>query len=51
MLVNIEDLKVRSHKPREEKFRRSYNPNSQGLWDNQPEYAEPSLALEGNADH
>jgi catalase len=29
----------------------SYNPNSQGLWDNQPEYAEPSLALEGDADH
>ena len=29
----------------------SYNPNSQGLWDNQPEYAESSLALEGDADH
>jgi catalase len=30
----------------------SYNPNSQGLWDNQPEYAEPALALEGDpADH
>ena len=29
----------------------SYNPNSQGLWDNQPKYAEPSLALEGDADH
>jgi len=50
MLVNIEDLKVRSHQPREEKFRRSHNPNSQGLWDN-GDYAEPSLALEGNADH
>jgi catalase len=29
----------------------SYNPNSQGLWDNQPEYAELPLALEGDADH
>jgi catalase len=30
---------------------KSYNPNSQGLWDNQPEYAEPPLTLEGDADH
>jgi catalase len=29
----------------------NYNPNSQALWDNQPEYAEPSLTLEGDADH
>jgi catalase len=30
----------------------SYNPNSQGLWDNQPEYADPALALDGDpADH
>ena len=29
----------------------SYNPNSEGLWSNQPEYAEPPLELEGNADH
>ena len=30
----------------------SYNPNSQGQWDNQPEYAEPALALDGEpADH
>lgn len=29
----------------------SYNPNSQGLWDDQPEYAEPPLALEGDARH
>src|SRR5271156_2673320 len=29
----------------------SYNPNSQGLWDNQPEYAEPALALDGDARH
>jgi catalase len=29
----------------------SYNPNSQGLWDNQPEYAEPTLSLEGDASH
>lgn len=28
----------------------SYNPNSYGVWDNQPEYAEPPLELEGNAD-
>ena len=31
--------------------RRAYNPNSQGLWDNQPEYADLPLALEGDADH
>jgi catalase len=29
----------------------SYNPNSQGLWDNQPQYDEPPLTLEGAADH
>jgi catalase len=29
----------------------SYHPNSQGLWDNQPEYAELPLSLEGDADH
>ena len=29
----------------------TYNPNSQGLWDNQPEYAEPALTLEGDASH
>src|SRR3981189_1614191 len=29
----------------------SYNPNSQGLWDDQPEYAEPPLALEADANH
>ena len=29
----------------------SYNPNSQGVWDNQPEYAEPALELNGKADH
>jgi catalase len=30
----------------------SYNPNSQGLWDDQPQYAEPRLALDGDAaDH
>ncbi|MGA2883474.1 MAG: catalase [Bryobacteraceae bacterium] len=29
----------------------SYNPNSQGLWDDQPKYAEPALPLEGDADH
>ena len=28
----------------------SYHPNSQGLWSNQPEYAEPPLELEGYAD-
>jgi catalase len=27
----------------------SFNPNSQGLWDNQPEYAEPPLPIEGDA--
>ena len=30
---------------------KSYNPNSQGLWDNQPEYADLPLALEGDARH
>jgi catalase len=29
----------------------SYNPNSQGLWDKQPEYDEPPLPLEGEAGH
>ncbi|MEA2261002.1 MAG: catalase, partial [Acidobacteriaceae bacterium] len=30
----------------------TYNPNSQGLWDNQPEYADLPLALDGDAaDH
>jgi catalase len=30
----------------------SYNPNSQGLWDDQPEYAEPPVELDGGAaDH
>ncbi|RDE08325.1 catalase [Pelagibacterium lacus] len=28
----------------------TYQPNSQGIWDNQPEYAEPALAIEGPAD-
>lgn len=28
----------------------NYHPNSQGIWSNQPEYAEPPLALEGDAD-
>ncbi len=27
-----------------------YHPNSQGVWANQPDFAEPPLALEGNAD-
>ncbi|HVJ40311.1 MAG TPA: catalase [Dongiaceae bacterium] len=29
----------------------SYHPNSAGLWANQPEFAEPPLSVEGNADH
>jgi catalase len=30
----------------------SYNPNSQGLWDNQPQYADLPLPLDGgDADH
>jgi catalase len=29
----------------------TYNPNSRGLWDNQPEYADPPLKLEGDASH
>jgi len=28
----------------------SYNPNTQGVWDNQPKYAEPALELHGDAD-
>jgi catalase len=29
----------------------SFNPNSAGLWDNQPDFAEPPLSIEGAADH
>src|SRR6266851_2878073 len=29
----------------------TFNPNSAGLWDNQPDFAEPPLALEGDAAH
>jgi catalase len=29
----------------------NYHPNSAGLWDNQPDFAEPPLALEGDAAH
>lgn len=29
----------------------SYHPNSQDLWSNQPEYAEPGLEIDGTADH
>ena len=29
----------------------TYNPNSAGLWDNQPDFAEPPLAIEGDAAH
>jgi len=29
----------------------TYNPTSAGLWDNQPDFAEPSLPLEGSAAH
>jgi catalase len=29
----------------------SFNPNSAGLWDNQPEFAEPPLPIEGEAAH
>ena len=29
----------------------TYHPNGQGLWDNQPEYTEPPLPLEGDAGH
>jgi catalase len=28
----------------------SYQPNSKGVWDNSPEYAEPTLAMTGAAD-
>jgi len=28
-----------------------YHPNSEGLWANQPDYAEPPMPLEGDADH
>lgn len=30
---------------------KTYHPNSEGLWDNQPEFAEPPLPIEGPADH
>jgi catalase len=29
----------------------SFNPNSAGLWDNQPQFAEPPLPIEGEAAH
>jgi catalase len=29
----------------------TFNPNSAGLWDNQPDFAEPSLPIEGEAAH
>jgi catalase len=29
----------------------SYNPNSEGLWDNQPEFADRAFAIEGDAEH
>ena len=29
----------------------SFNPNSAGLWDNQPKFAEPPLPIEGEAAH
>src|SRR5438270_14015915 len=29
----------------------TYNPNSAGLWDNQPDFAEPPMAIEGEAAH
>ncbi|HEY1979028.1 MAG TPA: catalase, partial [Xanthobacteraceae bacterium] len=29
----------------------SFNPNSEGLWDNQPDFAELRLPLEGDAEH
>ena len=29
----------------------SFNPNSAGLWDNQPEFADPPLPIEGEAAH
>ncbi len=29
----------------------SFHPNSEGLWANQPQYAEPALHIEGDADH
>ena len=29
----------------------TFNPNSDGLWDNQPDFAEPPLPIEGEAAH
>jgi catalase len=29
----------------------AYNPNSAGLWDNQPDFAEPPMPIEGDAAH
>jgi catalase len=29
----------------------TYNPNSAGLWDNQPNFAEPPMPIEGDAAH
>lgn len=30
---------------------KTYHPNSEGLWNNQPDFAEPPLPIEGPADH
>ncbi|WP_010188568.1 catalase [Sphingomonas sp. PAMC 26605] len=30
---------------------KSYHPNSEGLWDNQPSFAEPSIPIEGDGAH
>jgi len=29
----------------------SYHPNSAGLWDNQPDFAEPPMPIQGDAAH
>jgi catalase len=29
----------------------TYNPNSAGLWDNQPDFSEPPMPIEGEAAH
>jgi hypothetical protein len=29
----------------------TFNPNSAGLWDNQPDFAEPPMPIEGDAAH
>ncbi len=49
--VNFNHIPVNAPVCPFQSYHRTYNPNSAGLWDNQPDFAEPPLALEGDAAH